>query len=69
MSQKNDPSIVAELTELDQLVAWFESEDFTLEQAMANYEKAEALASHIETRLSKLKNEVTVLKKKFDQAA
>ena len=69
MSQKNDPSIEAELTELDQLVAWFESEDFTLEQAMANYEKAEALASRIETRLSELKNEVTVLKKKFDQAS
>ena len=69
MSQKNDPSIEAELTELDQLVAWFESEDFTLEQAMANYEKAEVLASRIETRLSELKNEVTVLKKKFDQAS
>lgn len=70
MSQKNnEPSIESELAELDRLVAWFESEDFTLEEAMQHYETAEVLAKRIETRLADLKNEVTVLKKKFDQAA
>ena len=67
--QNNDPSIEQELAELDGMVAWFESEDFTLEEAMTHYEKAEELAKHIEARLTKLKNEVNVLKKKFDQAA
>lgn len=66
--QNNQPSIEAELAELDQMVAWFEGESFTLEEAMQHYEKAEALARRIETRLAELKNEVTVLKKKFDQA-
>lgn len=66
--QNNQPSIEAELAELDQMVAWFEGESFTLEEAMQHYEKAEALAKRIETRLAELKNEVTVLKKKFDQA-
>lgn len=66
--QNNQPSIEAELAELDGMVAWFESESFTLEEAMQHYEKAEVLAKRIETRLAELKNEVTVLKKKFDQA-
>lgn len=70
MSHKDSqPSIESELTELDRLVAWFESEEFTLEEATAHYEQAEALAKRIETRLAEAKNEVTVLKKKFDQAA
>ena len=69
MSQKNnEPSIESEMAELDRLVAWFEGEDFTLEEATKHYEAAEVLAKRIESRLAELKNEVTVLKKKFDQA-
>lgn len=67
--QNNEQPIEQELAELDKMVAWFEGDDFTLEEAMTQYEKAEKLASRIETRLTELKNEVNVLKKKFDQAA
>ncbi len=70
MSQaNNEPPIEQELAELDKMVSWFESEEFTLEEAMSHYEKAEELATRLETRLTNLKNEVNVLKKKFDQAA
>lgn len=71
MSQQNneEPSIEKQMSELDGLVAWFEGEDFTLEEAMTHYEQAEVLAKRIEARLAELKNEVNVLKKKFDQAA
>ena len=70
MSQKdNEPTIEKQMAELDGLVAWFESDDFTLEEAMQHYEQAEMLAKRIEARLGELKNEVNVLKKKFDQAA
>lgn len=65
--QNNQPSIEVELAELDRLVAWFESEEFTIEEALAQYEKADVLAKRLESRLGELKNEVTVLKKKFDQ--
>ena len=65
MSQKNN-SITQQLAKLDEIVAWFESDDFELEQAMAKYKEAEALSQEIETELSELKNEITVLKQKFD---
>lgn len=65
VSQKNN-SISQQLAKLDEIVAWFESDDFELEQAMAKYKEAEALSQEIETELSELKNEITVLKQKFD---
>lgn len=65
VSQKNN-SITQQLAKLDEIVAWFESDDFELEQAMAKYKEAEALSQEIETELSELKNEITVLKQKFD---
>lgn len=70
MSQQNNnqPSVEAELARLDEMVAWFEGETFTLDEAVAHYEAAEKLATQIEARLATLKNEVVVLKKKFDQA-
>lgn len=66
--QDSQPSIEQEMSELNQLVAWFEGDEFTLEEATVQYQKAEALAARIETRLTEAKNDVTLLKKKFDQA-
>lgn len=65
MSTKND-SLQEKLAKLDELVAWFQSDEFELEEALEKYKAAEALASEIETRLSEFKNEITVLKQKFD---
>ena len=65
---KNDNSktISQKMEELSALVAWFESEEFEIEKAIATYKKAEALAKDIEHDLSTVKNEVTVLKARFD---
>lgn len=65
MSQKNK-SISEKMTELGELVAWFEGEEFELETALDKYKEAEKLADEIEKDLSGLKNEITVLKQKFD---
>ena len=54
------------MNELSELVSWFESDEFELETALEKYADAEKLAKDIEQDLSSLKNEVTVLKKKFD---
>lgn len=51
---------------LTELVAWFESDEFEIEKALDKYRDAEKLAAEIEHDLSALKNEVTVLKQKFD---
>ena len=56
------------MQELEQLVAWFDSEEFKLEDAMGIYKKAEVLADEIEKELTSYKNEIIVLKKKFDEA-
>ena len=61
-----DKTISQKMNDLSGLVAWFESDEFELEQALEKYKEAEKLAEEIEHDLSNLKNEVTVLKKKFD---
>ncbi|QCT39682.1 hypothetical protein GWK73_01135 [Candidatus Saccharibacteria bacterium oral taxon 955] len=65
MSQENK-SISEKMTKLGELVAWFEGEEFELEAALDKYKEAEKLADEIEKDLSGLKNEITVLKQKFD---
>ena len=64
---KNDTSVQQKLVKLDELVAWFDSDEFVLEEAIARYHEAEKLAEEIEHDLTTLKNEIVVLKQKFDQ--
>jgi len=67
MSKQSEQKTVSEkMNELSELVAWFESDEFELEKAIETYAKAEKLANEIEHDLSNLKNEITVLKEKFD---
>lgn len=68
MSTKNK-TIAEKRTELNELLAWFESDEFVLEEAMAKYEAAEGLARDIEAELMEYKNKITVLKKRFDEDA
>ncbi|UTX51166.1 exodeoxyribonuclease VII small subunit [Candidatus Saccharibacteria bacterium TM7i] len=65
--QENDnTTIQQEMTQLSEMIAWFQSDDFSLEAAVDTYKKAEALAGKIEKDLSELKNEITVIKQRFD---
>jgi exodeoxyribonuclease VII small subunit len=67
MSKQSEQKTVSEkMNELSELVAWFEGDEFELEQALETYGRAEKLAAEIEHDLSSLKNEITVLKEKFD---
>lgn len=66
MSKTDNKSIAQKMDELSALVAWFESDEFELESAIPRYKDAELLATEIEKDLSELKNEITVLKTKFD---
>lgn len=67
MSTKNNPSIREKTTKLNELVAWFDSDDFELEQALGKFKEAEKLAAEIEQDLLALKNEITVVRQKFDE--
>ena len=65
MSDQNK-SVQDKMTELSELVAWFQDESFTLEEALEKYKQAEQLAEEIEKDLTKLKNDITIVKKRFD---
>jgi len=65
MSQENK-SIQEKTAELTKLVAWFDGEDFTIEKALDKYKEAEKLADEIESDLNSLKNEISIIKNKFD---
>lgn len=59
-------TIQEKMTELDQLVSWFDGNTFQLEGALEKFKKAEILAADIEKDLQSLKNDVKVIKQKFD---
>lgn len=66
---KADKTIQEKMTELSELVAWFDSEEFELERALDVFKQAEKLAAEIETELNTLKNEVVLIKQKFAESA
>jgi exodeoxyribonuclease VII small subunit len=66
MTQNNSKTIQEKITELDELVAWFDSDDFVLETALDKFKQAELLAKEIEQDLSSLKNDITVIKQSFE---
>lgn len=64
MSQKN---IREKLDELQAIVASFDRDDLSVEEALEQFEKGSKLSSDIETQLAELKTKITVLKERFDQ--
>jgi exonuclease VII small subunit len=67
MSAKNN-TIREKTAKLDDMIAWFDGDDFELEQALAKFTEAEKLAQEIEKDLLELKNDITIIKERFDKA-
>jgi exonuclease VII small subunit len=65
MSKSDDATIQQKTEQLDELVAWFESDDFELEKASAKLKEAQKLALDIEHDLEVVENEITIVKKSF----
>ena len=65
MSQQNK-TVQEKLSELSEMVGWFQGASFKLEDAVDKFKQAEQLAEEIEKDLTKLKNDIKVVKKKFD---
>lgn len=68
MSEPNK-TVQEKMSELSALVSWFQGPDFTLEEAVTKFQQAEALADEIERDLTQLKNDISVVKKKFNEDA
>lgn len=64
---KQNKTIQQKLAELGEMVAWFDSERFALEEALEKFKAAEKMAEEIESDLAELKNEVVVLRQKFTE--
>jgi exonuclease VII small subunit len=67
MSTKNNPTIAEKTASLNELLAWFDSDDFELERALDVFTKAEKLAEEIEHDLLNLKNNIEIVKAKFSE--
>ncbi len=66
MSKTDKKTIAALRGELGELLTWFESDEFTPEEAVEKFKAAEKLAETIEVQLLEHKNTITVLKQRFD---
>lgn len=63
MSTKTEnPSIKSKLRQLDELVAWFEGDEFELEKAAEVLKQAQQLTAEIEAQLETVANDVRVIK-------
>lgn len=62
---KNDKTIQEKIAELDTTVAWFEGDDFQLEQASDKLKEAAKLAKEIEHDLDAVANDIREVKKSF----
>lgn len=68
MSEAKSKTVQDKLAELSELVEWFQSSTFSLEDAVAKFKQAEQLAEEIEKDLTKLKNDIKVVQQRFDGA-
>lgn len=59
-------SLKTRLSELDEMVAWFEQDDVDIDEAIKKFDEVTALAESIKKDLAELDNKITVLKNKFD---
>lgn len=67
MSAKNNMTIAEKTDELNEMIAWFNGDEFELEQALDRFTEAEKLAEEIEQDLMALKNRIEIVKEKFDR--
>ena len=69
MSEQNKPdqkTVQEKMNQLSELVAWFQSANFSLEEAVDRYKQAETIAEEIQADLTGLKNEIKVIKRQFE---
>ena len=58
MNQNNTPTIEAAIAELEAAVAWFEGDEFVLEEALEKYQVASESADDIIERIEALKQTI-----------
>lgn len=62
--QQNDAdnrSLREQMEQLEEILAWFDSDEFELEAAVERYQQAARVAEQIDQRLTEIKNKVTII--------
>jgi exodeoxyribonuclease VII small subunit len=68
MSEKKHEKLLSEqLRDLDELIAWFDQDNFDLDEALKKFDDGMKLSGEIEERLNKLENKITVLRQRFGE--
>lgn len=65
MSQTSKTNISEQLNKLQQSLAWFDSEDFNLDEAIQRYEESSKIADDLKKSLEEIRNKVEILKQNF----
>lgn len=68
MTSKNK-TIEERIAALEQAVAWFESDEFTLGEAVERYQQVQQQAAAIQTELAELRHTITVAMAQDTQGA
>lgn len=63
----NTKSFQKKMAELDDILAWFESEEVSLDEAVGKYEQAKKLSAELEKELTEAKNKIEIIDKKFSK--
>ena len=61
----NEKTIEQMMTELNERIAWFQSEDFNLDEAKQRFVEARQLAKDITAALDNMQHDITVLGEDF----
>ena len=60
-SNADNPSLREQMEQLEEILAWFDSDEFELEAAVERYQQAARVAEQIDQRLTEIKNKVTII--------
>lgn len=63
---REDKTLKELMAEFEQVVGWFDSDELDIEDATKKFEEGAELAELIKARLEEAKNEIEIVKKKFD---
>ena len=69
MSERSSITVAEKTAKLHELVAWFDGDDFSLEEALVKFGEAEKLAEEIENDLLNLKNDIDIVKARFREGS
>jgi exodeoxyribonuclease VII small subunit len=64
---KNDTDFSKQIQELEEITAWFESDDVDLSQALAKFERGMVLVADLRGELQQVENKVEKIKQRFDE--